>query len=476
MYETVIGLEIHIHLNTASKMFCGCGTEFGKAPNTQACPVCLGFPGALPVINKKALRLAIKTAFAFNCKIAKFTKFDRKHYFYPDLPKNFQISQYDKPLSSGGFLEINTGGDAKKITLRRIHLEEDAGKLIHSQGGNFSLVDYNRAGIPLLEIVTQPDLRSPEEAYDFLVKLKTIIEYLEVSNCNMEEGSLRCDANISVRPAGETSLGVKTEVKNMNSFKGVRQALEYESGRQISLLKDNKKVIQETRLWDSEKQVTDTMRTKEEAHDYRYFPEPDLMPVVTEERFLEEIKKTLPEMPQQRQERFVKSYGLSEYDAATLTRERKLADFFEETLKTFNKPKTTANWVMGDLLGTASATNLSLDEISVKPADMAGLLNKIENGSVSGKMGKEILKEAIETGKSLAAILNAKGTQISDEKQIMEVISRVLSANQKVVEDFKSGKENALAFLVGQVMKETKGKANPVVVNSLLAKRLKEGK
>lgn len=472
-YEIVIGLEVHVHLNTASKMFCGCSTRFGSPPNTQVCPVCLGFPGVLPVINKKAVHLAIKTALALNCKIAKFTKFDRKHYFYPDLPKNFQISQYDNPLSYDGFLEIELESGIKGIRLKRIHLEEDAGKLIHETVGDFSLVDYNRTGIPLLEIVTEPDLRSAEEAYEFLITLKNILEYLDVSNCNMEEGSLRCDANISIRPFGETALGTKTELKNMNSFKAVRQALGYEANRQIGLLKEAKEITQETRLWDSEKGRTDSMRSKEEAHDYRYFPEPDLLPVMPSEELVDEIKRTIPEMPKQCRERFVNVYGLSDYDAAVLTKEKGLADFFEETLKDFNKPKIAANWIMGDLAAILSALNLSIDAISFNPADLAHILGMIDSGAISGKMAKELLKESIETKKKPGDIVKEKGlSQITDEEAIKNAVEKVLSLNQKAVDDFKAGRETAIAFLVGQVMKETRGKANPGLVNELLKKRL----
>lgn len=336
-YETVIGLEVHCQLLTQSKMFCGCSNKFGGPPNSQTCPVCLGFPGALPVINKKALELTIKTALALDCKISTFTKFDRKHYYYPDLPKNFQISQYDKPLSYDGFLDTKAGAVAKRIRIKRIHLEEDAGKLIHQDGGSFSLVDYNRSGAPLMEIVTEPDISSPDEAYEFLTKLKCILEYLEVSDCNMEEGSLRCDANISVRPAGLAELGIKTEVKNMNSFKGVRGALEYEAGRQAGLLSEGKKIQQETRLWDSDRQITDSMRSKEEAHDYRYFPEPDLLPFVPSEDFIRDIKNSLPELPEARRERiFRESHkleaALSDYDAEVLTKDKTWADYYEATL------------------------------------------------------------------------------------------------------------------------------------------------
>ncbi|MBI4335311.1 MAG: Asp-tRNA(Asn)/Glu-tRNA(Gln) amidotransferase subunit GatB [Candidatus Omnitrophica bacterium] len=473
MYETVIGLEVHVQLNTASKMFCGCAARFGAEPNTQVCQVCLGFPGVLPVINKKAVMLAIKTALALDCEIAGFTKFDRKHYFYPDLPKNFQISQYDKPLSRNGFLEIEAGGSGKRVGLTRIHLEEDAGKLIHSDSGDFSLVDYNRTGIPLLEIVTEPDMRSPEEAYEFLSALKEILLYLEVSNCNMEEGSLRCDANISVRPLGQKTLGTKTEVKNMNSFKGVRQALQFEADRQVEMLKNAQAIAQETRLWDSELEKTDSMRTKEEAHDYRYFPEPDLLPIVPSQTLVDEIRKTLPEMPRQRKERFAKDYKLSEYDSAVLTRDKPTADFFEETVRQFDKPKVVANWVTGDMAAVLSSAALTISAISFKPADLADMLSMIESGAISGKMAKDLLRESIEKKKRPSDIVREKGlSQVTDEGVIAAVVEKVLAANPRPVLDYKSGNASALTFLVGQVMKETKGKANPRLVNELLKKRL----
>ena len=484
-YEVVIGLEVHVQLNTASKMFCGCSTDFGKAPNSQVCPVCLGFPGALPVINDKAVLLGIKTALALNCQIAKFTKFDRKHYFYPDLPKNFQISQYDKPLSYDGNLDIEIDGAVKKIGLRRIHLEEDAGKLIHKENEPFSLVDYNRSGMPLLEIVTQPDLRSAQEAYEFLIKLKNILEYLDVSNCNMEEGSLRCDANISIRPRGQEALGIKTEVKNMNSFKAVRQALDYEAARQMDLLNGGKAIAQETRLWDSDGQRTDSMRSKEEAHDYRYFPEPDLLPIVPSDKLIDDIKKGLPEMPAEKRQRFKEAYGLSDYDAAVMTREKKIADFFEETIRVYsaaggsasggNKPKIAANWIMGDLAALMSAANLSINTIALKPGDLAEMLAMIDNNTISGKMAKDLLKESIETKKRPRDIVKEKEfSQITDEGPIKDAIEKVLARNQKAVVDLKAGKESALTFLIGQVMKETGGKASPKLVNELLKKRIKE--
>ncbi|MCX5715662.1 MAG: Asp-tRNA(Asn)/Glu-tRNA(Gln) amidotransferase subunit GatB [Candidatus Omnitrophica bacterium] len=475
-YETVIGLEVHVQLKTDTKLFCGCGTKFGKAPNTQACPVCLGFPGVLPVINKKALFLSIKTGLALGCSISKLTRFDRKHYYYPDLPKNFQISQYDRPLSQNGFLEFETEGKVKTVPLKRIHLEEDAGKLIHQENTNSSLVDYNRSGMPLMEIVTQPEIYSPQEAYDFLINLRSILEYIEVSDCNMEEGSLRCDANISLRPEGQSELGTKTELKNMNSFKAVRQALECEVERQTEALGDAKTIAQETRLWDSESAVTVSMRSKEEAHDYRYFPEPDLMPFLPSEALITELRESLPEMPRERRARFISEYGLSAYDAAVLTADKKLADFFEDTIKSYKNAKTAVNWIMGDLTASLTATSLSISAVSFKPKDFAEMLSMIESGKISGKMAKEVLKEAVEKGKNPAEIVKSKGlSQITDEAAISAAVEKAIAANQSVVADFKSGKDAALTFLVGQIMKETKGRANPKLAGELLRKRLAGG-
>lgn len=476
-YEIVIGLEVHVQLDTASKMFCGCGTEFGAPPNTQVCPVCLGFPGVLPVINEKAITLSMMTALALNCQVAKFTKFDRKHYYYPDLPKNFQISQYDKPLSQNGFLDIVTDGRAKRIGIKRIHLEEDAGKLIHQEASAYSVVDYNRAGMPLLEIVTDPDLRSPEEAYEYLTDLKAILEYLGVSNCNMEEGRLRCDANISIRPQGETALGTKVELKNMNSFKGVRQALEFESKRQIDQVTEGGKIVQETRLWDADRQVSNSMRTKEDAHDYRYFPEPDLMPITPTDDQITRLREQLPELPKQRRERFKAAYDLSDYDAGVLTSQKALADLFEVSLKHFNRPKIAANWIMGDLLAVLSSADLSIGKTRFNGEDLAGMLSMIEDSTISGKMAKELLKESVLTGKRPIDIVKEKGiSQISDEKAIQTVIEKVLAANPKAVEDYRAGKESAVTFLVGQAMRETKGKANPAMLNTLLRRQLNERK
>lgn len=471
-YEAVIGLEAHVQLATKSKAFCGCSTNFGQKPNSSTCPVCLGFPGVLPVLNRDAFRSAIKVAIALTCDIQSFVKFDRKQYYYPDLPKNYQISQYDKPLAFKGRVNIDTDG-GKTIGITRVHLEEDAGKLLHDQDKSSSVVDYNRAGIPLLEIVTEPDINTPEEAYEYLTTLKSILLYLEVSDCNMEEGSLRCDANISVRLRGEKKLGVKSELKNMNSFKAVRSALQYEIERQMDLLENGKKVIQETRLWDTDKGVTEVMRTKEETHDYRYFPEPDLVPFHISESEVLEITRTIPEMPKARKERFLKEYGLSDKEASILIADKKIADFFEETLKFSNKPKTVSNWITGDIMSELNQKNLSIKDFGLTPKMLAELIDLIDNNTISGKMAKELMRECAEKKVMPKEIVSEKGLkQISDESELERIIETVVGENAKSVSDYKNGKENAMMFLVGQVMRYTKGKANPGVVNKMLKEKL----
>ncbi|MFC1590618.1 Asp-tRNA(Asn)/Glu-tRNA(Gln) amidotransferase subunit GatB [Candidatus Omnitrophota bacterium] len=475
-YETVIGLEVHLHLNTKTKAFCGCSTEFGKDPNSQTCPICLGMPGVLPVLNEEAFYFAIKVALALNCKARSFIKFDRKNYYYPDLPKNYQISQYDMPLSFDGHLEIGAGSSEKKtIRIKRVHLEEDAGKLIHDTKGDYSLVDLNRAGIPLLEIVSEPDINSPQEAYDYLAALKSILEYLEVSDCDMEKGSLRCDANVSVRKAGEKALGEKVELKNMNSFKGVRSALEYERERQIEAVGSHEKIRQETRLWDADKGITMPMRTKEEAHDYRYFPEPDLVPFVVDEKRIEEIRGSLPELPAKKNKRFMEDFGLSEYDAGVLTSRKDMAVFFEACAGIYKNAKVAANWIMGDIANHMNIKKTGIKGLGIAPEGVAGLLKMIDSGAISGKIAKEVLTEMIETKRTPMDIVSAKGlTQISDKDELETVAGSVIDSNPKTVEDYRSGKKAALAFLVGQVMKRTKGRANPKFVNEILAKKLGE--
>ena len=476
-YETVIGLEVHLQLATKTKAFCGCSTKFGSAPNSQVCPVCLGFPGSLPSLNEEAFRFAIKVALALNCSIQELIKFDRKNYYYPDLPKNFQISQYDMPLSYNGFVDIVASGGAarKRIRIKRVHMEEDAGKLMHPEGENYSLVDYNRGGMPLLEIVTEPDISSPEEAYDYLTKLKSILEYLKVSDCDMEKGSLRCDANISIRPEGAKELGTKVELKNMNSFKGVRSGLEYEVKRQISVTGDKEKIIQETRLWDAEKCVTTSMRTKEEAEDYRYFPEPDLVPFTVDKTEIETIRGSLPELPEAKAGRFKAEFGLSDYDAGILTSHLDLADYYEECVKLYPNAKIVANWLEGDIMAAANEKNVNINELGLTPGGLAGLLKMIDSGSISGKMAKEVLVEAIEMKAHPEEIVKKKGlAQISDTGKIGEIVKGVLQKESKSVNDYKNGKKAAFGFLVGQVMKETKGKANPAMVNEILKKSLGE--
>lgn len=471
-YEAVIGLEAHVQLSTKSKIFCGCSTVFGQPPNSSTCPVCLGLPGSLPVLNRKAFRYAVKVALAINCEIQTFVKFDRKNYYYPDLPKNYQISQYDKPLAYSGYVDISST-NKQRIAIRRVHLEEDAGKLLHDQDKTSSVVDFNRAGMPLLEIVTEPDINSPEEAYEYLTNLKSILLYLEVSDCNMEEGSLRCDANISVRKKGERKLGVKSELKNMNSFKAVKAALHYEIERQIDLLVSGKKVDQETRLWDADRELTLAMRTKEETHDYRYFPEPDLVPFHIARDEVDEIKKQIPEMPRKRKARFINQYTLSNKDAEYLIVDKGIADYFEETLKYCNSPKVASNWIIGDIMGELNLKHIPIRDYGFSPKMLAELIGLIENGTISGKMAKDILRECAEKKISPLQIVKEKGLrQITDESKLMWTIEKVIGENSKSISDYKKGKENALMFLVGQVMRHTKGKANPDLVNKLLKEKL----
>ena len=470
-YKTTIGLEVHVQLATNTKLFCGCKARFGQAPNSQVCPVCLGLPGTLPVLNERAFELAVKTALALNCRIEKLIKFERKNYFYPDLPKAYQISQFSLPLSSNGVLEIETENGPLKIGITRAHLEEDAGKLIHKQ--DCSLVDYNRGGTTLLEIVSDPELHSPQQAYNYLIALKALLEYLEVSDCNMEEGSLRCDANISLAKSDSAKLGVKVELKNMNSFKGVRSALSFEEKRITELLKEGETIVQETRLWDAEQNKTLLMRAKEESHDYRYFPEPDLVPFAVEKEMVARIKDSLPELPAQRKKRFMTDYKLSEYDSSVLTSNKKMADYFEECLKSHNNPKTLANWIMGDISSELNKRKIDISALALKPAGLASLLKMIDRGEISGKIAKDVLAQAIETGSPPEKIVKSKGlAQIKDTDTLEKIIKEVISKNEKSVSDYKSGKSNAAMFLVGQVMRQTKGKANPQLVNKLLKRYL----
>lgn len=478
-YQSSIGLEVHVQLLTGSKLFCGCSTEFGKSPNSQTCPICLGLPGVLPSINKKAVEHVILTALALNCKVSPFSRFSRKNYYYPDLPKNFQISQYDEPLARDGYLEFELDGRLLRVGIQRVHLEEDAGKIIHGEDiqspedKDSSFIDYNRTGIPLMEIVSFPEIHSPEEAYQYLVNLKRVLEYLGVSDCNMEEGSLRCDANISLAPKG-AGLGVKTELKNMNSFKEIREGLSSEIERQTALLDKGEKVAQETRLWDSRERATIPMRGKEEAHDYRYFPEPDLLPVEISKEQLKHLKEGLVELPFGRYRRFISRYHLPAYDAGVLTDSRQLADYFEECVRNFPHPKVVSNWVMGEFLRLVKKEKTPLQEIRVKPPMLANLLEEVRKGTVSMKLAKEVLQKMFETGKSAEEIIRqGKLGQISDEDELGEIVQEVVARNSKAVNDLKKGKDKAMVFLVGQVMRETRGRANPELVNRLLEEKMR---
>ncbi|MBI5573244.1 MAG: Asp-tRNA(Asn)/Glu-tRNA(Gln) amidotransferase subunit GatB [Elusimicrobia bacterium] len=482
-YETVIGLEVHVHLKTKSKLFCGCSTEFGSVPNSNICPVCTGQPGALPVLNKKAVEFAVLTGLATNCKIAKHSIFARKNYFYPDLPKNYQISQYELPLCEKVFLEIEIENKIKKIGITRIHLEEDAGKLLHAIGStelDYSLVDYNRTGIPLLEIVSEPDISSPDEAYQYLTELKAVLRYIGISDCDMEKGSLRCDANISLRLVGEKKLGVKVELKNMNSFKAIRDALNYEIERQKEALNLNEKILQDTRLWDEKSGTTVSMRSKEQAHDYRYFPEPDLVPVEIDEKFLNVIRKNLVELPKDRKKRFIEKFGFSDYDAGVLTSEKSLADYFENCLSLlvthYPLPvvaKQLSNWITTELLGKLNAENKDITSSPVSSENLAGMIKLISDGTISGKIAKTVFEQMYNTEKTASEIVKEQGlVQISDEKEIEKLVDEAIAENQKAVAEFKSGKQQAIGALVGSVMKKSRGQANPKIVNEILRRKL----
>lgn len=465
-YATTIGLEIHLQLSTETKAFCGCPNRFGGEPNTFVCPVCLGLPGSLPVLNSLYLEYAIKVALALNARVSERMKFDRKNYFYPDLPKNYQISQYDMPLALGGYADITCAGRPKRIGITRVHMEEDAGKLIHDSRPPCSYVDFNRTGTPLLEIVSEPDISSPEEAYQYLKTIKSAIKYLDVSDCNMEEGSLRCDANISIKAKESRGLGVKVELKNMNSFKGVRDALAYEEKRQAETLLASKAVVQETRLWNEERQVTESMRTKEEAHDYRYFPDPDLLPFTVEASVVEGIRSQLPEMPKEKRERFMKDFQLSEYDVSILVADKALAGLFESCLALYPRPKRIVNWLTGDIRKYLNANNIGVEKIKITPEHIIGMLKMIDSNTISGKLAKEVLSEMLATGKTADVIVRDKGlTQITDEGAIKKLADEVVNEHPKVVDDYLSGKTNALGFLVGQLMKKSRGKANPQLAN-----------
>ena len=473
-YETVIGLEVHAELSTKTKIFCSCPTDFGGEPNTHCCPVCMAMPGALPVLNEKVVEYAVKAGLATNCTISRDSKNDRKNYFYPDLPKSYQISQYDKPLCEKGYVEIETEEGKKKIGITRIHIEEDAGKLNHDDYGRGSLVDLNRAGVPLIEIVSEPDMRSAQDADKYLKKLKSILEYIEVSDCKMQEGSLRADVNVSIRKKGQKEFGTRTEMKNMNSFKSITRAIEYEIGRQIEVVENGGKIYQETLRWDEVSGKTFPMRNKEDAQDYRYFPEPDLVPIRLSEEYIENIRKNLPELPENRKQRYLEEYHLTEKGANILTASKYLSDFFEEAIKICNNPKAVCNWLMSDVARILNEKEMEPDEIPFKPEELAELIELIEKGTISSKIAKDVLDKMFENPEKPSKIIKDNGwVQISDEGAIKAIVQKIIDANPQSVQDFKSGKEKALGFLVGQAMKETKGKANPQMLNKMFKDALK---
>jgi aspartyl-tRNA(Asn)/glutamyl-tRNA(Gln) amidotransferase subunit B len=478
-YEAVIGLECHCQLLTNSKLFCSCSTRFGEPANMNTCPVCLGLPGALPVLNKDAVTMAVKAGLGLNCTINPRSQWSRKNYFYPDLPKGYQISQYDRPVAEHGFIEIPVNGESKRIGVQRIHMEEDAGKSLHEgfpDSNRNTYLDYNRSGVPLVEIVTRPDIRSSEEAYEYLTRLKEILEYLDVCDGNMEEGSLRCDANVSIRLKGAEKFGTRTELKNINSFRFVRKAIDYELNRQAEVLESGGRVIQETRLWNSDEERTVSMRSKEEAHDYRYFPDPDLPLLVLDDDWLDTVRKSMIELPEARRGRFVSTYAMSDYDAGVLTMTRALAEFFDETARLSGQPKAAANWIMGDLLRFFKDGNVDLKDLSqssVTPKMLADMILLVEKGTISGKIAKTVMEEMYKTGKAPAAIVEEKGLlQISNTGELEAIVDSIMTQHADAVAQYRSGKQGSMGFLVGQVMKATQGRANPQTVNELLRKRL----
>ena len=477
-YEAVIGLEIHSELKTNTKIFCGCATTFGAEHNTHVCPVCLGLPGVLPTLNKRVLEFAIKAGLALNCEINKFSKFDRKNYYYPDLPKNWQTSQYDLPICENGYVDIvKSNGETKRIRITRIHMEEDAGKLVHSgntiKDSDTSNVDYNRTGVPLIEIVSEPDMSSPEEARLYMEKVKSILQYIDVSNCKMEEGNLRADLNVSLRPAGSDVLGTRTEMKNINSFKAVEEALTYEIERQEEVLEDGGHIIQETRTWDPDRGITLSMRSKENAHDYRYMPEPDLVPIITTDEEIEAFRKSLPELPDARKARLEEQFGLSAYDAGIITSSREMAEYFDAVIETGADAKLAANWIMGDLSKNLNAENLEIADSPVDAKRLGEMIGLISKGTISSKIAKKVFEEMWQCPDSPEKIVKDKGLgQITDTKAIEEIVDKVIAENQKAVDDYKSGNKKAIGALVGQVMKQSKGKANPQTVNQILAQKL----
>ena len=472
-YEVIIGLEVHAELSTKTKIFCSCPTAFGAAPNTHTCPICMAMPGTLPVLNEKVVEYAVKAGLATNCEISRNSKNDRKNYFYPDLPKSYQISQFDKPLCEHGYVEIEINGEKKKIRLTRIHIEEDAGKLNHDEFGGGSLVDLNRAGVPLIEIVSEPDLRSAEEVEQYLRKLKSILEYIEVSDCKMQEGSLRADVNVSIRKKGETKLGTRTEMKNMNSFRSIVRAIEYEVDRQIDVIENGGKIDQETLRWDDVSGKTFPMRDKEDAQDYRYFPDPDLVAIKLSEEYIENIKNSLPELPESRKERYLQEYKLSEKDAKLITASKYLSDLFEEAVKVCNNPKAVNNWIISDISRILNETEMEPIQIPFDAKQLGKLVVLIDKGTISSSIGKKVLVELFENPRDPEYIIKEKGwIQISDEGAIKEVVLKILENNPQSIADYKGGKDKALGFLVGQAMKETKGKANPQMLNKMFLEEL----
>lgn len=471
-YEAVIGLEVHAQLSTESKIFCSCSTKFGAEPNSQVCPICLGMPGVLPVLNKKALEYAIMAAIATNCTVHNKSRFDRKNYFYPDLPKGYQITQYEQPICTNGYLDIDLEGKTKKIRITRIHMEEDAGKLIHEDSEHYSYVDLNRTGVPLIEIVSEPDMSNAQQAVAYMKKLRSILTFIGVCDGNMEEGSLRCDANISVRPVGSKKLGTKAEIKNVNSFRFVQKAIEYEIERQISVLENGGEIVQETRLFDSSKNVTFSMRSKEEAHDYRYFPDPDLLPVILQDNTINSLRESLPELPHSRYKRFMKDHDLPQSSALILTSTKPLADYFEDSLEFCTDPKIVANWIINEVLREIGDED-EIDNFQIRPIEISKLLELVQKGSISGKIAKDVFSQMIETKKSAEQIVKEKGLeQISDEGQLESLVSSLVEKHPDEVKRFREGDKKLLGFFVGQVMKETKGKANPKLINELLRKHL----
>ena len=474
-FEAVIGIEVHAELSTKTKIYCGCENSFGGEINTHCCPICTGMPGTLPKLNGKVVEYAIKAGLAMNCGIEKNSKQDRKNYFYPDLPKAYQISQFDLPLCHDGYIDINVNGGKKRIGITRIHIEEDAGKSLHDVVPGKSLMDYNRCGVPLIEIVSEPDMRSVEEAGEYLETLKSILKYIGVSDCKMQEGSLRCDVNVSVRPVGQKEYGIRSEMKNVNTFSGALRGIEYEIKRHTEILKAGGTITQETRRWDDAKGESLPLRSKEDAQDYRYFPEPDLMPIVTSDETIEEIRKTMPELPHVKRDRYVEEFALPEYDASQLTEERSVAEFFEKTIKCGASPKTASNWIMGDIFRIMKEKYVGIDEINVTPENLAAMIEQIDKGVISNTAAKQVMEEMTKTGDAPTDIIERLGLkQVNDENAILDIIHTVFEANPQSIADYKGGKDRAVGFLVGQVMRLSKGKANPAAVNKLIAEELKK--